>query len=521
MNINRKYQKILTLFACIFLIVACNHVGGNNHNSHNNPDPNPNPKPDPKPDPDPIPPEPKPKHKLVVTTDLDSSTILRHKIINVIISTTDITLQKNDIDLSLNTTESKVLSVIDNNHCIVNQDNPICTIQLLAKDNGLAKFEVQANGFDSVLSDTVHVTKITKINTDSSASNMCVLDSEGSAYCWGYNNRGQIGPFSQENVILAPVPLVTNIKFDSLSFGGEHVCGLDHMGAAYCWGDNEYGELGDGITDYYNSTPHKVLSDIKFKTLSLGSGYSCGLDYDGIAYCWGDNKYGQLGNSSVKDLQLKPVPVQTYLRFSTISAGGSHTCGIATDGNLYCWGRNFHGELGIGTETQYETLPLKVLIDVKFVKINMGTDYSCALDLSGKAYCWGDNIYRTLGNDKNDGWDEDAPVPVLTNVKFKEIIAGNDHTCGLDFNGKVYCWGNNDLGQLGNGNLHVTEPTPVPTAVTGAAQQLVAGTSHSCVLYSDDEIDCWGSNIFGDLGDGQGGIFGSEPYSALPVTVAL
>ncbi len=511
------YKNLVGLM--LFSLVACNsNIGAKGSKSHNPEPPNPGPNPD-------------TQHKLNFKTNWpydqnqgkSSLHILRHKIIDLELTTQDIQSTTGDIVLSVTPDNTHVLSVIDSNSCKINKDQPSCIIQLFAKDVGSTYFTVSASGFDPVKSEIINVAKIEDLVIDSSSYSACVLDSYGYAYCWGLNQYKQLGKFTDAIDVLAPVPLVTDIRFSKITLSSRHSCGLDLEGQAYCWGSNYNGELGIGDKAVlYKDIPTKVFSDVFFKDIASGYHYSCGLDKEGKVYCWGNNESGQLGNDNIKDIQWIPKPVQTNLRFTTISTGGNHVCGIASDTYLYCWGSNQHGELGVGYQNEYEIYPVKVDTDIKFSKISMGNSYSCGIDNHSKAYCWGNNINRALGNDEKGGWEELNPVQVLTDKLFQSLVAGNDHTCGITLSNEIYCWGNNDLGQIGNDELHVTAPRPVPTTISGAFMQISSGVSFACVRYDNDEISCWGSNLMGELGDGRGGIFfGDEPFSPLPVTVVL
>jgi alpha-tubulin suppressor-like RCC1 family protein len=192
----------------------------------------------------------------------------------------------------------------------------------------------------------------------------CALGADGAAHCWGANRDGQLGTPAVDGSD-EPVPVAGGLVFDTVAAGSWHACGLTAAGALHCWGANAWGQLGDG-TITSAATPVRAVPQLTFSALSVGSGFTCALDADGRAWCWGANGSGQLGAPHTGEdcagtpCSRAPVAVTGDLRFASLSAGGAHACGIATDGRAWCWGANVAGQLGDGT-TAARATPVRVL----------------------------------------------------------------------------------------------------------------------------------------------------------------
>lgn len=196
-----------------------------------------------------------------------------------------------------------------------------------------------------------------------------------------------------------------------------------------------------------------------YTSISAGGRHTCALGADGTAYCWGSNQSGQLGNSIQVLNQELPNPVNTPQKFAAISAGGRHTCALATDGAAWCWGANGAGQLGTGTTTA-SRLPVAVAGGLRFRAISATDAGTCALTNEGRAYCWGSPSGGRLG--AGDTATGRAPALVGGPLTFTDLTAGYAHTCAIAASGQGYCWGMNTDGRLGIGN---TMPAWIPTRV--------------------------------------------------------
>ncbi|MGY8670817.1 MAG: RCC1 domain-containing protein, partial [Candidatus Poseidoniales archaeon] len=337
---------------------------------------------------------------------------------------------------------------------------------------------------------------------------------DSSNYCQGYNTNGQLGEnsYSQRNT---PYEIYGfDEPLTSISTGNEHTCGINENGELYCWGLNSYGQIGNGYNHYtykYNS-PQKISIDYSSNQLppalqiSTGYQHSCGIFEDSNLYCWGYNGQGQLGLGDTT-LRNRPMIVQTPGDdlFTDISLGYSHSCSIIKNGSVYCWGYNNYGQLGDSTN-DYSNIPVysQLPSGSKAVAISAGDYHNCAIMDNSSVYCWGYNQRSQLGN----GNQTNMNIPVHVNIPIGsnpvQISSSDSHTCTVMDNGSMYCWGHNDYRQveglitenLGN---YVYNPTYVSTKFNHRVVSVDVGEGFTCTITEYAAISCWGSTSNGKL----------------------
>ncbi len=327
----------------------------------------------------------------------------------------------------------------------------------------------------------------------------CGRATSGAGYCWGANDQSQLGNGSKTDVY-GPSVVSGGHLFTTITIQYAGGCGLVGGGSAWCWGGvgaptASGGALGGGSTGA--PVPVALVGGLSFTTISEGDASACGLDANGAAYCWGWNATGQLGNGTTTDSPT-PVAVSGGLTFTAISVGASdYACALTVAGIAYCWGGNGGGQLGNGT-TAMSSIPVVVSGDLTFTAISAGWSNTCGITTAGAAYCWGSNGFGRLGNGTTT--DAATPVPVSGGLTFSAISA-TQSTCGLTTVGAAYCWGFNKWGQLGNGT---TINSSIPVAVSGGLTftSISAGGQHTCGITTGGVAYCWGWNSRGQLGDG-------------------
>jgi alpha-tubulin suppressor-like RCC1 family protein len=355
----------------------------------------------------------------------------------------------------------------------------------------------------------------------------CVLTEQGEAFCWGGGESGQLG-HGILTISEVPVRVAGDHRFVAIHAGGRQTCALTGDGDAYCWGANNSGQLGTGLTAS-ESRPTLVAGGLKFASLSVGGfAHACGRTTDGLVYCWGSDQFGQLGSTPAEtcaagsvEIACSRTPRQVTLggAASGVSAGFDHTCALRTDAAALCWGDNTAGQMGTGTVAA-NVPPTAMVGSVRFASLASGSLHGCGVAADGRAYCWGDGRMGALGV---PGITESlAPTLVSGGHTFGRISAshGNTslaHTCAVDRDGRAFCWGSNQDGQLGIGDEaaescvsrsgQMFPCSQAPRAVSGGESwaAVAAGRHFTCGISTAGAAFCWGLGEVGQLGTGMTG----------------
>jgi len=388
----------------------------------------------------------------------------------------------------------------------------------LGPDLGVDTLIARVSGFDPVYitaraSPTFHASAVVVANQTT-----CAI-SDGDVYCWGSNLRGKVNGNAPSDAFTVPQRIPLPAKVVSISGGYNHECAIttEVPPQAYCWGDNSFGQLGVDVSTQTSGGPVRVPVADGLASVAAGMDHTCGLTPVGVAYCWGNGTFGQLGTGEIaacfvpapgKLTCAGPAPISGDARFTGIAAGASHTCGVAATGQLYCWGLNDSGQLGSPSLSPcviensdyyygyYDTyIPCALAPQVvgsapsvtavaagdgtcalggsggvscfgppggsAFVSTavpftSLSPDANCAVALGGVAYCWTRAFdARTASFAQLDS--------VSQGLKVASITGAAAHRCAiLQSDASLFCWGNNDVGQLGNGSrVSTTTPSPV------------------------------------------------------------
>jgi alpha-tubulin suppressor-like RCC1 family protein len=308
----------------------------------------------------------------------------------------------------------------------------------------------------------------------------CGMRMDSTAVCWGRNSFAELGRLPAQTGAGAAA-VAGGIKFADISVGRITTCGRTAAGAGYCWGYNQFGEIGNANVDIRDTTavPSPVEGGHSFISIAAGWLHACGVDTDGKAWCWGNNTSGQLGLGTVDSVPHRsPEMVAGGITFKKVTLGSRHTCGLTADSVAYCWGENATGQLGDGT-VNFRVVPTQVGGGHKFIDIvtssgfgagsyalipssplPAGIGHTCALTVAKQPYCWGWNGNGQVGDGTTT--DRTLPTPVAGSLTLTTIATGGAYTCGMN-GSDIWCWGSNLNAQVGRGFdfSPVLEPRPV------------------------------------------------------------
>jgi Raf kinase inhibitor-like YbhB/YbcL family protein len=345
----------------------------------------------------------------------------------------------------------------------------------------------------------------------------CTLLNTGAVKCWGINWGGQIGDGTDTDRSFPTALTTLTSGVTQIAAGDSHTCGLLSTGGVKCWGYNGRGQIGDGTTT--NRLIPTALTTLTsgVTQIAAGNDHTCALLSTGGVKCWGYNWSGQIGDGTDRiSNRSTPTALSTLTSGVTqIAAGCNHTCALLSTGAVKCWGDNLSGQLGDGTTTN-RLIPTAIsTLTSGVTQIAAGCIHTCALLSTGGVKCWGYNGFGEIG----DGTTTNRLIPTalttLTSGVTQITEGGGDHTCALLSTGGVKCWGRNDSGQIGDGtSTSRTTPTAL-TALTSGVTQISAGAFHTCARLSTGGVKCWGSNSFGQIGDGTSGTNRKTPVTVL------
>ena len=342
------------------------------------------------------------------------------------------------------------------------------------------------------------------------------------AVAWGQNTFRQLGDGGIETLSDLPVPVSGLSGVSAVSAGGLHSLALLSDGTVVAWGDDEYGQLGDGSVGGFRDTPVAVSGLSAVTAIAAGATHSLALLSNGTVMAWGDNEYGELGNATTKESDL-PVAVHGLSGVKAISAGGGHSLALLSNGTVMAWGDNEYGELG-DASTKNSDVPVAVHGLSGVTAIAAGSAYSVALlGQATTVMAWGEDNSDQLGDTalKEPKEEEelpeysDVPVAVSGLSGVSAISAGANHCLALLSGATVVAWGANTDGQLGNGITGGLSDVPVAVSGLSKVTAVSAGSNHSMALLSSGAVMTWGENKQGQLGNGTVG----EP-SDVPVAVS-
>jgi hypothetical protein len=368
--------------------------------------------------------------------------------------------------------------------------------------------------------------KIATGRIDAGADGTCVVRPAGWAQCWGkdtsgLNGNGPLWGDVSDPSFGATVESPSPLAFRSITRGGGHTCGIADSVAApaakgviFCWGFNGDGQSLGTVSEYQSATSSALPAiGTVWTDVAAGDAHTCALDSSGDVYCWGQNGFGQLGQG---DTTSRNSPTKVNLPYSgkavSLAAGTGHNCVVTKTGRVACWGAGFSGQLGnrktdvIGDDELLiaETAGVAMPDSEIAIMVTAGNRHSCALLATGKVTCWGSASDGRLGNGMTTGDVLEPPAPVSLPAPgiAKTVAAGGSHTCVVLQTNRISCWGYNANGEIGLGttNDQLTPSAPLSLPNNEPAMAVSTGYGHTCALLAGDDVTCWGLNFDGRSG---------------------
>ena len=379
---------------------------------------------------------------------------------------------------------------------------------------------------------TANATTPLQVGTDTDWSSMatgqahtCALKTNNKLYCWGNNSHGQIG---NGTIINETTPFLVRANngaiadWSAVATGHQHTCAIALSDKSlWCWGNNETGQLGINSTAH-QSRPIKINHATSWLLITAGESHSCAVNKDDIVHCWGFNDHGQLANGYSTSTE-RPRTFDTSPNWSSIATGYHHSCGLkgsAAPYTLWCGGFNNYGQIGIASTSNQATLVQiranNGTIITGWQSLSVGPNHSCAVAINGanrSLFCWGNNNRGqladsvTLGNVPQHWWPNSTTQIVVGMEDWSMVAAGTNNSCGIKGVNELWCWGDNSAGQIANGTINLpSDPPFAPTKINGSWLTVSVGGAesgggHICAIKTDGTLWCWGNNDKSQLGN--------------------
>jgi len=322
------------------------------------------------------------------------------------------------------------------------------------------------------------------------------IKTDGTLWSWGNNDYGQLGDGTTTSRN-TPSQVGTANDWASISCGVNHAVAIKNNGTLWTWGFNIQGQLGDGTT-VNKSVPTQIGTATNWEMVEAKNQHNIAKKTNGTLWGWGSNFYGQLGDGTTVN-KYTPTQIGTATNWQSVGTGGAHSMGVKTDGTLWCWGLNTNGQVGDGTTTNRYT-PTQIGTATNWRSVTGGSYFSIATRTNNTLWTWGRNNNGQLG--LNDTTDRTIPTQVGIATTWDKISAGEDHVLASRTYGAMFAWGYDLEGQIGNDEATNSVLTPTLLLNVTSWRDVQAGASYSTAIDNDGKLYTWGSNFYGQLGNG-------------------
>jgi len=331
----------------------------------------------------------------------------------------------------------------------------------------------------------------------------CAIKTNGTLWCWGLDNWGQLGNGADGAQTSPDQESTAATDWATVSGGQEFTCATKTNGTLWCWGVDSFGKLGNGADGNQISPDQESTAATDWTKVDAGDNHACATKTNGTLWCWGWDSSGQLGNGADGN-QISPDQESTSATdWAAVWTANNHTCATKTNGTLWCWGPDTNGELGNGADGSQISPDQESTSATDWKAMTGGSSHSCAVKTNGTVWCWGANFAGQLGNSGRTGLSLSPVQEGTTAANWKETATGRDHSCAVKTDGTLWCWGRDNSLQLGDGAGSTNQPTPVQEATAATDWKTVtAGLFHTCATKTNNTLWCWGEDGDGQLGNG-------------------
>lgn len=354
-------------------------------------------------------------------------------------------------------------------------------------------------------------------SVSSGRTHTCAIKQDGSLWCWGNNDSGQLGLGYIDTLKVTTPQRVGTASWRTVEANSAGTtCAIRSDRTLWCWGRNDAGSAGISPAGGQTGDPTQIDPGTKWNVVSLANDVGCAIRQDGTLWCWGQNNNGATGIENGGAPVVPPTKVGTDTDWFAVASNSTATCGLRGAGTLWCWGSNADGMVGVpGAPSGTTAVNVQPAV-ADWTSVSTMYDTLCATRANGSAWCWGSGASYEIGD--GAGVNRDEPTRVAGDLSFVDVRGGNAFNCGLTTGGHARCWGYGVDGETGTGGMGVLVGRPAQVGKETNWARVAAGGSTTCATKTNGSLWCWGENRQGSLGDGSAAAFRPVPVAIGPST---